>query len=246
MVDAETGELHEQLSNGQRAHDLDTATGNLFAETLDLQAGGFMGDEIDPHELIEGLQSRYDALWTELYAVEDFTTDEMWRIEQRIARLNGLGFDIDELDIVTDWTVRPSASSQGRRGRTPPTAAQSLTGLDVEENQARRLLNDLDAFTAHYELQGEDPAMVAHRWLTQIYEPIMQMVPEDKKRHRRSRDLPRDPRAPLVPVGVGRPRGRHLRHRAGLHPQRARRRARRGPGPPGQDTDTCSAVGKNQ
>ena len=27
----------------------------------------------------------------------------MWRIEQRIERLNDLGFDVDELDIVTDF-----------------------------------------------------------------------------------------------------------------------------------------------
>ncbi len=180
LVDAETGELHEQLSNGQRAHDLDTATGNLFAETMDLQAGGFMGDEIDPFELVEGLQERYDALWSELTGVEDFTTEEMWRIEQRIARLNELGFDVDELDIVTDWDgatirIQPKVVDAGHHQRR----LQSLTGLDVEENQARRLLNDLDAFSAHFDLQGEDPAMVAHLWLTRIFEPIMRMVPPD-------------------------------------------------------------------
>ena len=40
LVDAETGELHPTLSDGQRAYDLDIATSNLFAEMLDLQAGG--------------------------------------------------------------------------------------------------------------------------------------------------------------------------------------------------------------
>jgi hypothetical protein len=56
---------------------------------------------------------------------------------------------------------------------------QSLTGLDVQENQARRLLNDLNAFTAHLGLQGEDPQLAAHQWLSQIYEPIVQLVPAD-------------------------------------------------------------------
>ena len=59
LVDAETGELHHELSAGQRAHDLDIADGNLFGEVLDLQAGGLVGDDIDPYELIEGCQ---DAL----------------------------------------------------------------------------------------------------------------------------------------------------------------------------------------
>ena len=56
---------------------------------------------------------------------------------------------------------------------------QRLTGLDVEENQARRLLNDLAAFTAWYDLGGEDRAIVAHRWLTRVYEPITAMVPPE-------------------------------------------------------------------
>jgi hypothetical protein len=182
LVDAETGELHEQLSNGQRAHDLDTAIGNLFAETMDLQAGGLMSEEIDPFELVDQLQQRYDTLWEELTGVEDFTTEEMWRIEQRIARLNELGFDVDELDIVTDWDgatirIQPKVVEAGHHRRR----LQSLTGLDVEENQARRLLNDLDSFTAHFELQAEDPAMVAHLWLTRIYEPIMELVPTEQR-----------------------------------------------------------------
>jgi hypothetical protein len=182
LVDAETGELHNQLSNGQRSHDLDIAIGNLFAEMLDLQAGGLMGEDIDPHATVEGVLARYEALWSELTGVEDFTTDEMWRIEGRIDRLNELGFDVDELDIITDWdgsTVRiqPKVVDAGHHSRL----LQGLTGLDVEENQARRLLNDLAAFTAHYALQNEDPAMVAHRWLIQIYEPITRMAPPDQR-----------------------------------------------------------------
>ncbi|HSS67713.1 MAG TPA: lipopolysaccharide kinase InaA family protein, partial [Nocardioidaceae bacterium] len=73
LVDAETGELHEQLSDGQRAHDLDIAVTNCFAEMLDLQAGGFMSEDIDAHEIVRGLQARYDNLWAELTGAEDFT-----------------------------------------------------------------------------------------------------------------------------------------------------------------------------
>ena len=182
LVDAETGELHHELSKGQRAHDLDIGTGNLFAEVLDLQAGGLVGDEIDPFELVESLNGRYDALWGELTGAEDFGTDEMWRIEKRIARLNDMGFEVDELDIVTDWdgaTVRiqPKVVDAGHHSRR----LQGLTGLDVEDNQARRLLNDLNAFTAYHELQGADPAWVAHRWLTEVFEPVTALAPENRR-----------------------------------------------------------------
>jgi hypothetical protein len=182
LVDAETGELHHELSSGQRAYDIQTAEGNLFAEVLDLQAGGLVGDDIDPHELVEGVTGRYEALWSELTAPEDFRTDEMWRIEQRIQRLNDLGFDVGELDIVTDWDgasvrIQPKVVDAGHHARR----LQGLTGLDVEDNQARRLLNDLDAFTAYHALQNADPAWVAHRWLTEIFEPVVAMAPPHRR-----------------------------------------------------------------
>jgi tRNA A-37 threonylcarbamoyl transferase component Bud32 len=184
LVDAETGELHPSLSDGQRAHDLDVALTNIYGELLDLQAGGLLGDAFrdafGADEVVDRVQERYEGLWSELTGTEEFTTDEIWRIEQRIDRLNDLGFDVDELDIVTDWdgaTVRmqPKVVEANHHARE----LQRLTGLDVEENQARRLLNDLSAFTAHHGLQGEDRSIVAHRWLTTVYEPITKLVPAE-------------------------------------------------------------------
>jgi hypothetical protein len=180
LVDAETGELHPELTNGQRAHDLEVAYGNLFGELLDLAAGGFLDEQVDPHAIVALVERRYNELWSELTGTEEFDTDEMWRIERRVERLNELGFDVDELDIVTDWsgaTVRlqPKVVEAGHHSRE----LQSLTGLDVEDNQARRLLNDLAAFTAHFELGGQDRAVVAHRWLTRVYEPVIAMVPPE-------------------------------------------------------------------
>ena len=56
---------------------------------------------------------------------------------------------------------------------------QSLTGMSVEENQARRLLNDIAAFAAHFGLQDEERTVMASQWMTRIYEPIMEMVPHE-------------------------------------------------------------------
>jgi hypothetical protein len=180
LVDAETGELHPQLSNGQRAHDLEIATSNLFAEILDLQAGGQLSESLDPYETVTFLGSQYEALWQELRGPEVFQTGEMWRIEQRIRRLNELGFDVDELDVVTDWdgaTVRiePKVVEAGHHRRR----LQELTGLDVEDNQARRLLADLDAYVAANELHDEERPVVAHRWLTEVFEPVVRLVPRE-------------------------------------------------------------------
>jgi tRNA A-37 threonylcarbamoyl transferase component Bud32 len=178
LVDAETGELHETLSDGQRAHDLDVALTNIYGELLDLQAGGLLDESFEADNIVETVQQRYDGLWQELTGTEEFTTDEIWRIERRMQRLNDLGFDVDELDIVTDWDgstvrVQPKVVEANHHARD----LQRLTGLDVEDNQARRLLNDLAAFTAHHDLGGESRSIVAHRWLTTVYEPITAMVP---------------------------------------------------------------------
>ncbi len=178
LVDAETGELHEVLSDGQRMHDLEVALTNIYGELLDLQAGGLLGEDFEADDIVERVEQRYDGLWRELTETEQFTTDDMWRIEQRIERLNELGFDVDELDIVTDWDgatvqVQPKVVEADHHARD----LQRLTGLDVEDNQARRLLNDLASFTAHHDLGGESRSIVSHRWLTTVYEPITAMVP---------------------------------------------------------------------
>jgi hypothetical protein len=182
LVDAETGELHEKLSDGQRENDLDMANTNIFGELMDLQAGGLLDESFDPFEIGATARRRYDELWAELTATEEFTTHEMWRLEKRIERLNDLGFDVDEVDIVTDWDgstvrVQPKVVEAGHHARE----LQGLTGLTVEDNQARRLLNDMAAFTAHFELGGEDRAVVAHKWLTTVYEPIIRMIPPEMR-----------------------------------------------------------------
>lgn len=180
LVDAETGELHDRLSNGQRAYDVDLARTNIFGELLDLQAGEVLDEEADLLGLVDRLVSRYDSLWAELTAVEEFDASHMYRLEARVRRLNDLGFDVAELDIVTDVggqqvRIQPKVVDAGHHARR----LLRLTGLDVEENQARRLLNDLDAFRARTDQQNLDESIAAHQWLTEVFEPVVQAVPRE-------------------------------------------------------------------
>ena len=83
-----------------------------------------------------------------------------------------------ELDITTDvdgTTVRiqPKVVDAGHHSRR----LMKLTGLDVQENQARRLLNDLDAYRASTDRQNEDEPFVAHDWLPGVFEPAVRAVP---------------------------------------------------------------------
>jgi hypothetical protein len=182
LVDAETGELRSTLSRQMREYDVQVGCENVFAELLDLQAGGAIGPQVQGHEIVALIQKRYDDLWDELTSEQEFDSTEMWRIQERIERLNDLGFDVDELDIVTDFDgdrirIQPKAVELGHHRRE----LQALTGLDVEDAQARRLLNDMAAFIAHYDLGREDKGLAANRWLTQIFEPIMALVPPEAR-----------------------------------------------------------------
>ena len=180
LVDAETGELHDRLTDGQREHDLTIARTNLYGEFSDLEAGALLDDSLDPLVLVETIESRYRELWGELTGVEEFNTGEMHRIEGRVRRLNALGFDVAELDIITDLggstiRIQPKVVDAGHHSRR----LIRLTGMDTEENQARRLLNDLDYYRARTDQQGADEAIVAHEWRTEQFEPLVQSVPMD-------------------------------------------------------------------
>ena len=180
LVDAETGELFPSLSDGQRAHDLDIARVNIAGELMDLQAGELLDAAIDPVEISNRIVTRYEELWAELTATEEFDTGERWRVEERIRRLNVLGFDVDELAITTDIdgtsiSIQPKVVDAGHHSRR----LLRLTGLDVGEGQARRLLNDLDSYRAASDRQNDDEELVAHDWLTRIYEPITRRVPRE-------------------------------------------------------------------
>ncbi len=182
LVDAETGQLYNGLSNGQRENDLEIARVNIAGELLDLAAGGRLDEEADPVEVSNGIVAAYRSLWIELTGSESFSSSERWRINERVERLNELGFDIEELAIKTDDTgsqvrIQPKVVDAGHHSRR----LLRLTGLDAQENQARRLLNDLDSYTATYKKQGLDEEMVAHEWLAQVFEPVIRAIPRDLK-----------------------------------------------------------------
>jgi hypothetical protein len=178
LVDAETGEMHHTLSIGQRTYDLETAATNVAGELMDLQAGGRLHEGIDPIVTGVSLRTRYDALWQEVTGPLVITREDRYLLDARVRRLNALGFDVAELSVDTQAdgehiTVTPKVVDAGHHSRR----LIRLTGLDVEENQARRLLNDLDSFRLKIGMSREDEEIAAHRWVTERFERVMAAVP---------------------------------------------------------------------
>src|SRR5262249_6116040 len=99
LVDAETGELHGTLSDGQRGYDLEIAQQNIVGELLDVDAQAGLPADLDPDETGEEVVRRYQALWIELTRVETFGPNERYKVDQRLHGLNELGFDVEEIQL---------------------------------------------------------------------------------------------------------------------------------------------------
>ncbi|MFL6073954.1 MAG: DUF4032 domain-containing protein [Mycobacteriales bacterium] len=184
LVDAETAELHPSLSDGQRRYDVELAAERIGGELFDLEAGGMLPADLDPVELAAEVPARYEALWDELTREEVLRPEEQrYRIAARLARLNELGFDVEEVELVSagggnKLKLHTRISEPGHHRRR----LLMLTGLDVQENQARRLLNDIASFRGYLERrdgQALPMAMVANRWLAEVYDPIVAAIPDD-------------------------------------------------------------------
>ena len=183
IVDLETGEYHPTLTEGQRAEDLEITQVNVAGGLMDLQAEFDLPPEPDPIETAERLGERYGLLWRELTTEELIGPDERYKIDARLRRLNELGFAVDELELLSTeggdaLRLRTAVTEQGHHRRR----LLSLTGLQAQENQARSLLNDLANYRAavDQELERQLPESVAaHRWLTEVYEPIVVSVPDE-------------------------------------------------------------------
>ncbi|WP_328462894.1 DUF4032 domain-containing protein [Actinoplanes sp. NBC_00393] len=179
LVDAETGNLYPKLSEGQRSEDIEILRLNIFGECLDLQAAELLHESIDPEKVVDDIVARYDRLWHEVTYEQQVAKDARHHIERRIRRLNEMGFDVAEVSMSTmdgGYKVRPKVVDAGYHTRR----LMRLTGLDAEENQARQLLNDLDTYRAESHLTDEQQA--AHRWLTEVFEPVVRAVPAHLRR----------------------------------------------------------------
>ncbi|MEO6701025.1 MAG: DUF4032 domain-containing protein [Jatrophihabitantaceae bacterium] len=186
LVDAETSEIHPQLSRGQRMHDITIATENIAGELMDLQAGGYLSEDDDPIETAKALQPRYDSLWAELTDDEVYPSAESYRIEERVRRLNSLGFDVSEIGIRTEDAGRKlrfetHIVEPGHHTRR----VYALTGLRVQENQARLILSDLARFRAKW-IEGVEhdipEDLAARRWLDEKFYGVLSMIPHELRK----------------------------------------------------------------
>lgn len=184
LVDAETAELHTTLTDGQRSYDVELASERVGGELFDLQAAGLLPEDVDPIEVSEEIVRRYEGLWSELTRVDLVTpAEQRYRISERIRRLNELGFDVDEVELIdgvegSRLRLRTRVAEPGHHRRLLFTR----TGLVAQENQARRLLSDIASYRGYLEQKSKQPiaeAVAANRWLVEVYDPVVSAIPPE-------------------------------------------------------------------
>jgi hypothetical protein len=177
MVDAETAEIYgdDELSDGHRMEDIEIMTMNVAGGMADIAAE--MGRTLDDADLALGehIAECYTALWTELQSGDLIGADERYRIGESIKRLNDLGFDVEEVDLIpTDGGDRLRVQLRVGGRNYHSARLKSLTGIDALEQQARQILSDLYYFQA---AEGQDSptgkSVAAIRWRMSVFEPML-------------------------------------------------------------------------
>lgn len=180
LVDAETSEVHPQLSAGQRELDIDILVENVAAGMIDLAAR--LGSPAEMHKTLiaeaHGIRRRYDRLWEALHSEPVLGFADRYRVEGTIRKLNDLGFAVDEVSlrpVAEDAEQLQLRVAVGDRTYHAQHLRQ-LTGLDAGEGQARIMLGDLHAFQgqlcreAGYDV---DEKTAARLWVLEVATPTM-------------------------------------------------------------------------
>ncbi|MES2210983.1 MAG: DUF4032 domain-containing protein [Chloroflexota bacterium] len=180
LVDAETGERHPALSDGQRIYDLEVLVENVAFGLADLAAHQDRSDLFDDAlAAAESVRDRYQLLWDELTAEVEIGGDERFAMTQRVRRLNDLGFAVDEIQLVPgeSGAVRMRVAVTNRRFHA--REFERLTGRRTLEGQARLLLNDLREYGAWLErAEGRSLALTeaATRWEDDVLAPALERL----------------------------------------------------------------------
>lgn len=177
LVDAETSQVLPTLGDGLRQHDLELMEENVTGGLLDLVALGALPEDFPAHELAKDIRRRYDNLWVEVNRVELVGPDERFKITERVRALNKLGFSVGELALsragdVDRLELRVQVTDRSFHRRL----LHSLTGLEVQEQQALLMVNEIRELRAELgRSRGRSLSLgaAAYTWLEERYLPAV-------------------------------------------------------------------------
>ena len=180
LVDAETGEFQKTLSDGQREHDLDIAHFNVAAELEDLALSGVLYPGMDPVRASDTVMKRYRRLWAALRDPQSLDPTDRRAVERAMRQLHDLGFAVEEVSIAIDGDNKVlKFQSKLVAAGYHTNRLRELMGLETEELQAKRILASFDRYRARESNLSTNVNEIAFKWLTEIFNPIVNSVPAE-------------------------------------------------------------------
>ena len=94
-------------------------------------------------------------------------------------QLQDLGFAVEEVSVSLDGEhhalqFQPKLVAAGYH----QARLRELTGLETEELQAKRLLASFDRYRGREDVRGGPVDVSAKKWLREIFQPTLAMVPQ--------------------------------------------------------------------
>ena len=178
LVDAETGEFHDRLTDGQREHDLELVHFNVAAELEDIISSGVELPGVDPIRSSEAVIRRYRRLWAMLKEPQILDPSDRHAVERAMRNLQDLGFAVEEVEIAVDGEkgilkFSPKLVAAGYH----TNRLKELLGIDAEEFQAKRLLASFDRYRGRQKPPRSE-LEAARVWLTDVYQHVLSFIPE--------------------------------------------------------------------
>ena len=184
LVDAETAEVTESPTPPRlRFHELQVMEENITRELFELRVNGHL-PTVEPGvptlDIGAYIRLRYQRLWDEVTREDVIAPEEEYRIHERIRALNQLGFSVGEVELT------PLEGGKQLRLHFEVTDRNfhreqlfNLTGLDAEEKQAQKMMNEIHEQRA---MLSSDPernmplSVAANNWLENKYTPVVERL----------------------------------------------------------------------
>lgn len=180
LVDAETAEIYPgRLQPALRHHELIIMEENLVR---DMSALSFEGSTKYPQDRNLGayIRLRYQSLWEKITQEIIIKPGEHFRIQEQIRSMNDLGFSVGDVELET----APDGSQLHLRVEITDRNFHrdqflSLTGLDAEEKQAQKLVNEIKeirAILATTNNRATPLSVAAYHWMNNVFQPTLEIL----------------------------------------------------------------------
>jgi tRNA A-37 threonylcarbamoyl transferase component Bud32 len=186
LVDAETMEYYDSLSEEKKDYDLDIMSENIGGDLMDIAFANNLPPEFNFNDTTDLIRQSYLELTSKLINNIHFSVHEKFKIKQRIEEINELGFTIKEYflkpienedeNILVMQTIVTEKSYYKNE-------LKNLTFIKAEENQAKIILNNILEYKADLESKIKKVIplqVVAHQWLDLIYKHTLNQLNIDE------------------------------------------------------------------